>query len=107
MRKISRKQAEILRHLLSYGEIRQRDGGYFGDDGEPVNFKSLNGLFLRKMITDHIQHTMPSCGLIASPVFYDSSVTEKGREAYREFVDALKYPDFRSDWEADALEETE
>ena len=105
MRKISRKQAEILRHLLNYGEIRQRMGGYFNDCEEHVNFKSLNGLFLRGLITDHIKHMMPSCGLVASPVFYDTSVTEKGREAYRQFVHALRYPDNRDKWKADALEE--
>ena len=103
--KISRNQAKILRHLLSYGEIRQRDGGYFNEDGNHIPFKALNGLVVRELLSDSIRHTMPSVGLGSSPVFYDSSVTEKGREAYREFVDALRYPDFRSDWEAAALED--
>ena len=105
MRKISRKQAEILRHLLSYGAIKQRLGGHFNENEERVNFKSLDGLFLRGMITDHIRQTQPTCGLISSPVFYTSSVTEKGKDAYRQFVAALRYPDFRRDWEAPALEE--
>lgn len=103
--KISRNQAEILRHLLSYGEISQRDGGYFNEDGDHIPFKALNGLVVRQLLSDSIRETMPSVGLVSSPVFYDSSVTEKGKEAYRQFVNALRYPDFRRDWEAPALEE--
>ncbi len=108
MNKISRAQAKILRHLLNYGEIRQRDGGYFSEEGDHIPFKALNGLVIRELLSDSIRHTMPSCGLISSPVFYDSSVTEKGKDAFRQFVAALKYPpDFQKDWNTLALEKEE
>jgi len=102
---ISRNQAKILRHLLSYGEISQRDGGYFNENGYHIPFRALNGLVVRQLLSDSIRHTMPSSGLISSPVFYNCSVTEKGKEAYRRFVDTLRYPDFKNDWKVPVLED--
>lgn len=84
--KISKTQAEILHHLLSFGEIRAKDGGYYTDVGTRVDYRSLNGLYVRGLLRISATNTMPSVGHMASPVFYDTAVTELGLKAFLEFV---------------------
>ena len=103
---VSKQQAKILLHLLSYGDIHVREGGYFDADSEFVNYRSLNALCTKGLVIEAGRLTIPSAGLISSPTFNESSVTQKGKEAFREFVKTLPYYE-KEQWlkQAKVLEE--
>ena len=88
---ISDIQAEILGGLLIYGEIRQYEDGYafYGDD--KLDGRSLLGLIRRGALQVSAYDTMPSIGKIMSPMFYDDSVTDKGKRLLKEYLDSVSY----------------
>jgi len=96
---ISDKQAEILGHLLTGGEIRLRRGGFFDSYENRVDGRSLIGLNKRKLLQISATKTMPSIGHINSPIFYDDGVTEEGRNALKKYLKSVSFiKKFNTEW---------
>jgi len=97
---ISDKQAEILGRLICYDELRNSwDGWLFEGALGKVDGRSLLGLWRSNLISPASYDTMPSVGLIRSPIFYDTSVTKKGISELRKWMDTHpSYHDSHRSW---------
>ena len=97
--KLTKAQAKILRALLSFEEIREREGGFYAEDeGWRVSIKAVNGLITRGLLHINKTHTMPSIGLSLSPVLDNDSVTEEGIDALLDFIQHLGWKEKTGEW---------
>jgi len=97
--KITKAQAKILRSLLSFEEIRERAGGFYAEaEGWRVSIKAVNGLIARGLLCVNKTHTMPSSGLLSSPVLDNDSVTEEGIAALLDFIQHLDWKEKTGEW---------